>query len=163
MRIVGEESTYDSRSPFNFSKQLGIIRLYLNGGNNMATVSTSVVFDANCINLKEINPSLVRRELNDLLVSDEMIIQCFQTIRDQVIFTNKRIFVINVQGLTGKKVSYLSYPYSKIVAYGIQTAGMIDIDCELVISMQNGMHLQFDFLSTVNIKTICSNIQKYIL
>ena len=28
----------------------------------------------------------------------------FKTIRDQVIFTNNRIFVVNVKGVTGKKL-----------------------------------------------------------
>lgn len=129
----------------------------------MATVNSNVIFDANCVNLKEIKPSLVRKEVNDLLVDGEVMVQCFFTVRDQVIFTNKRIFVVNVQGITGKKVSYMSYPYSKMVTYGIQTAGVLDFDSELVITMQNGMHLQFDFVNYVDIKTIVSNIQKYIL
>ena len=77
--------------------------------------------------------------------------------------SNKRVFVVNVQGITGKKVSYFSYPYSKVVTYGIETAGFMDIDSELLITMQNGIHLQFDFKSQVDIKAIISNIQKYIL
>ena len=125
----------------------------------MATVNSNVIFDANCVNLKEIKPSLVRKEVNDLLVDGEVMVQCFFTVRDQVIFTNKRIFVVNVQGITGKKVSYMSYPYSKMVTYGIQTAGVLDFDSELVITMQNGMHLQFDFVNYVDIKAIVSNIQ----
>ncbi len=129
----------------------------------MATVNSNVIFDANCVNLKEIKPSLVRKEVNDLLVDGEVMVQCFFTVRDQVIFTNKRIFVVNVQGITGKKVSYMSYPYSKMVTYGIQTAGVLDFDSELVITMQNGMHLQFDFVNYVDIKAIVSNIQKYIM
>ncbi len=129
----------------------------------MATVNSGIVLDANLINLKEVNSSEVRKEVKSLMVDGEDIIQCFQTIRDQVIFTTKRVFVINVQGLTGKKISYFSYPYSKIVTYGIETAGFLDIDSELLITMQNGIHLQFDFKSQVDIKGIISNIQKYIL
>lgn len=37
----------------------------------------------------------------------------FQTIRDQLLFTNKRIISIDVQGLTGKRKSFASMPYSK--------------------------------------------------
>lgn len=129
----------------------------------MATVSSGIVSDANLLNLKEINPSQVRAEVKDLMVDGETIIQCFMTVRDQVIFTDKRVFVVNVQGITGKKVSYFSYPYSKVVTYGIETAGLLDIDSELLITMQNGIHLQFDFKSQVDIKRIVSNIQKYIL
>lgn len=129
----------------------------------MATVSSGIVSDANLLNLKEINPSQVRAEVKDLMVDGETIVQCFMTVRDQVIFTDKRVFVVNVQGITGKKVSYFSYPYSKVVTYGIETAGLLDIDSELLITMQNGIHLQFDFKSQVDIKRIVSNIQKYIL
>lgn len=129
----------------------------------MATINTGIVLDANLLNLKEINISQVRQEVKALMVEGEDIIQCFQTVRDQVIFTTKRVFVVNVQGITGKKVSYFSYPYSKIVTYGIETAGFMDIDSELLITMQNGIHLQFDFKSQVDIKGIISNIQKYIL
>ncbi|MDD7044532.1 MAG: PH domain-containing protein, partial [Anaerococcus sp.] len=58
----------------------------------------------------------------NFLIRDEDIIQAFETIRDQVVFTTKRIFVINVQGVTGKKIAYISYPYSKIQYFGIETA-----------------------------------------
>lgn len=129
----------------------------------MASVSSGIVLDANLLNLKEISPSQIRPEVNDFMVDGEIIVQCFMTVRDQVIFTNKRVFVVNVQGITGKKVSYFSYPYSKVVTYGIETAGLLDIDSELLITMQNGIHLQFDFKSHVDIKGIISNIQKYIL
>lgn len=40
----------------------------------------------------------------------------FKTIRDH----NNRIFVVNVKRVTGKKIAYFSYPYSKIQYYGIE-------------------------------------------
>ena len=129
----------------------------------MANVSTGIVADANLPNLKEISQSEVRPEVPGFLVPGEEIIQCFKTIRDQVVFTNKRVFVINVQGITGKKVSYFSYPYKNMLFFGIETAGVLDIDSELVMSFANGTVLQFDFKSKVDIKTICANIQQYIL
>ena len=76
----------------------------------MATVSTGIVGDANLMNLKEIPVGNIRPEVNMFLTPDEEIIQAFQTVRDQVIFTSKRVLAVNVQGLTGKKVSYFSYP-----------------------------------------------------
>lgn len=70
---------------------------------------------------------------------------------------------MNVQGITGKKVSYFSYPYSKVQYFGIETAGVLDIDSELVLVFSNGAQVQFDFKSNVNIMEICSNISDYIL
>ncbi len=79
-----------------------------------SSISCTIPKDANYPNLKEVSPSQMRREIADLFAPGEEAVQCFQTIRDQVIFTNKRVFIVNVQGVTGKKVSYFSYPYSKV-------------------------------------------------
>ena len=79
-----------------------------------SSVSCTIPKDANYPNLKEVSLSQMRREIADLFAPGEEAVQCFQTIRDQVIFTNKRVFIVNVQGVTGKKVSYFSYPYSKV-------------------------------------------------
>jgi hypothetical protein len=129
----------------------------------MATINSGIREDANFLNLKEIGQNKIRSEVFDLLVPGENVIQCFQTVRDQVIFTSKRVFVINVQGITGKKVAYFSYPYSNVLYFGIETAGVLDIDSELIMTFANGTVLQFDFRSKVDIKAICANIQQYIL
>ena len=106
--------------------------------------------------------SEIRPEVQKLLVEDEKIMCAFKTIRDQVIFTTSRIFA-NVKGVTGKKIAYFSYPYSKIQYYGIETAGLLDIDSELLITFSNGHILQFDFKANVDIKMINSLISKYVL
>lgn len=129
----------------------------------MANVSTGINMDANFLNLKQINIKDIRKEVSSLMKEDEKAILAFQTIRDQVVFTDKRIFVINVKGISGKKIAYFSYPYSKIQYYGIETAGFLDIDSELIVAFSNGQMLQFDFKSNVDIKTISSLISKYIL
>ncbi|MBD8990908.1 MAG: PH domain-containing protein [Clostridiales bacterium] len=129
----------------------------------MATISTGILGDSNLMNLKSVSVSQIRPEVSEILVPGEDIIQCFQTVRDQVLFTSKRVFVVNVQGITGKKVSYYSYPYSKVQYFGIETAGVLDIDSELVLVFSDGNRLQFDFKAGVNIKGICAGISKYIL
>ncbi|MBQ6662306.1 MAG: PH domain-containing protein [Firmicutes bacterium] len=129
----------------------------------MATVSSGIIMDANFMNLKEISINEVRSEVPALMIQGESIIAAFQTIRDQVIFTDKRIFVVNVQGITGKKTSYFSYPYSKIQYFGIETAGVLDIDSELIFAFSNGAKLQFDFKSRVDIRKISTVVSQYIL
>ena len=129
----------------------------------MANVSTGILGDANTFNLKELPDAQVRKDARDLLLDGEQIIESFTTVRDQVLFTNKRVLVINVQGLSGKKVSFFSYPYSKVQYFGIETAGVLDIDSELVLMFSNGAKLQFDFKAHVNIKQICASISQYIL
>lgn len=129
----------------------------------MPVVSSNVLFDANTFNLREIKPTEIRNEVRELLVDGEIIECAFMTVRDQVIFTDKRIFVVNVQGFTGKKVSYISYPYSKVQYYGIQTAGVWDIDSELILAFNNGAVLQFDFKTAMDITKLNNLISKYVL
>ena len=129
----------------------------------MPNISSGINMDANFLNLKAINIKDVRSEVKKLLVEGEEIKCAFKTIRDQVIFTNNRIFVVNVKGVTGKKIAYFSYPYSKIQYYGIETDGFLDIDSELILTFSNGHILQFDFRSNVDIKMINSLISKYVL
>ncbi len=129
----------------------------------MSTIGSGIIGDSNTFNLKEINIENVRKEVINFLLKDEDIIQAFETIRDQVIFTTKRIFVINVQGITGKKIAYISYPYSKIQYFGIETAGMLDIDSELIIAFNDGNKLSFDFKKGVDIIEISKTISEFIL
>ena len=129
----------------------------------MPGISSGIRGDANLLNLREIPVANIRPELTVFLIPGENITQAFQTIRDQVVFTNKRLIVANVQGLTGKKVSYTSYPYSKIQYFSVETAGLLDIDSELLLAFSNGAHLQLDFTSNVDIKRICANISQMVL
>jgi hypothetical protein len=115
------------------------------------------------MNLKEMSLNDIRREVYDLLVDNEQPIAAFKTVRDQVVFTTKRIFVVNVQGITGKKISYFSYPYSKVQYFGVETAGVLDIDSELVLAFTNGAKLSFDFKSNVDICQISKLIANFVL
>ena len=127
----------------------------------MEAVNTGVDIQSSFMNLKEIDLDKVRDDVMNVIAPGESIIQAFKTIRDQVIFTNKRVITVNVQNLVGKRVSFFSYPYSKIQYYGIETAGVLDIDSELILAFSDGIKLTFDFRSRVDIKNISANIQKY--
>ena len=129
----------------------------------MPAVSSGIIGDANLLNLRAIKLSEVRPEVPELMMNGEQMMQAFMTMRDQVIFTDRRIFVVNVQGITGKKISYFSYPYSKVIYFGIETAGVLDVDSELVLAFANGARLQFDFKTNVDIHQISMLISNYIL
>ncbi len=62
---------------------------------------------------------------------DEQIQAAFKTKRDSYVFTDRRFIMEDVQGMTGRKRSVLSIPYSKISAYEIESAGHLDTDGEL--------------------------------
>ena len=129
----------------------------------MPTVSSGIMPDSNFLNLKAIALEEVRQEVFELFVNGEQPVAAFKTVRDQVIFTTKRIFVVNVQGITGKKTSYFSYPYSKIQYFGVETAGVLDIDSELIVAFSNGAKLSFDFRSSVDIRKLNTLISNYVL
>lgn len=129
----------------------------------MANISNGIKGDSNLFNLKEIETSEIKPIIFDFFVPGEEVIQCFKTVRDQVVFTNKRIIVANVQGLVGKKVSYFSYPFSKVQYFGIETAGVVDIDSELVLVFNDGNRLQFDFKLKVDIQKICTAVSAFVL
>lgn len=105
-----------------------------------------------------------------LLVSDETIISTYKALRDQVVFTNKRIIAVNVQGLTGTKQDYTSMPYSKIQVYSVETAGMGEMlwnkytaDCELELYFSGVGMVKFEFKGESDIKEICKMISEYVL
>ena len=67
--------------------------------------------------LKQVSNDTFGKNVEDILINDEEIIGTYQSVRDGVVFTTKRIIAINVQGLTGKKKDFTSIPYNKITAY----------------------------------------------
>ncbi|ALD20472.1 PH domain-containing protein [Hymenobacter sp. DG25A] len=78
-------------------------------------------------------PSELNQEYGILLADGETIEIGFKLLRDVFIFTNKRLILVDKQGLTGKKIDYLSVAYKSISRFGIETAGHLDLDAELKI------------------------------
>ncbi len=91
------------------------------------------LFDALINNAGEVNVSEIEGEVTQLLADNETVIRAFKLVRDFIIFTNKRVLMIDKQGITGKKVSYHSIPYKSITQYSLETAGTFDLDAELKI------------------------------
>ena len=116
-------------------------------------------------NLKPINKESVRGEVMGLLVNGEEIAYAFQTVRDQLIFTNKRIIAVDVQGITGKRKSFTTLPYSKIQYFSIQTPGFMELipDSELFVMFSNGFTAQFEFKGVVDIGKIGRMLSEYVL
>jgi hypothetical protein len=102
-------------------------------------------------------------ELSPLLVNGETIVASYKSIRDGVAFTNKRIFIINIQGMTGKKKDITSLPYSKIQAFSTETAGVFDMDSELEMWFSGLGKVKLEFTGNTNIANICKMISDYTL
>lgn len=115
-------------------------------------------------NVSEIENSQVESELKDLLASSEKVEHAYKLIRDLIVFTNKRLLLIDKQGMSGKKVEYHSVPYRSIVHFSIETAGTFDLDEELKIWLSgSSVPIQKKFNKTLNIYKVQSVLAEYVM
>ena len=115
------------------------------------------------LKLRACDPSVFSAAFNPRRIPGEEIVAGFKTVRDGVVFTNKRVIAINVQGITGKKVDYTSLPYKKIQSYSVETAGMFDLDGELELWFSSVGRVRFEFSSGSDLLQICALISEQVL
>lgn len=82
-------------------------------------------------NASEMQPEALQKEFGPLLCADERIEKAYKLLRDKWIFTNKRLIIQDVQGVTGKKREYMSVPYRSVERFSIETAGTFDMDSDM--------------------------------
>lgn len=99
----------------------------------------------------------------ELLIENEQVLSAYKGIRDYVIFTDKRVIAVNVQGMIGKKKDYTSLPYSKISAYSVETPGVGDIDGELELWYSGLGRVRFEFTGHSDIERIGKMIAQHAL
>ncbi|MFV8226548.1 PH domain-containing protein [Christiangramia aquimixticola] len=91
-------------------------------------------------NAGTIENSELQEKYEKLLLPTEEIVAGFKIIRDTFIFTNKRLILIDVQGITGSKIEYFSVLYKSITRFSVETAGSFDLDAELKIWISGEQH-----------------------
>ena len=84
-------------------------------------------------NASELDQQELNQEFSPILADNEQVELGFKLIRDMFVFTNKRMIIIDKQGITGKKVEYHSVPYKSITHFIVESAGHFDMDSELKI------------------------------
>lgn len=119
--------------------------------------------DAKYLKLRSVDNCSFADKVQPMLVDGESIISTYKTVRDGVVFTNKRIIAINVQGNIGKKVDYTSLSYSKIQAFSVETADLLDLDSELELWFSGLGKVKFNFVSTCDVSEICRMISNMVL
>lgn len=103
------------------------------------------------------------KDVLPLFVTGEEIIGTYKALRDYVVFTNKRIISVNVQGMTGKKKDFTNMPYSKIQVFSVETAGVLDMDSELELYFSGLGLVKFEFSGNSDIVQIGKRISEAIL
>ena len=115
------------------------------------------------IRLKQTDNDTYEKLLLPLLIDGEDIVSTYQGTRDGIVFTNKRIIAINIQGITGKKKDITSMPYSKIQTYSVETSGVYDLDAELSLYFSTIGKIRFEFSGSCDMARICRIISNYVL
>lgn len=122
------------------------------------------LFDGLMGNASEVNIQEVQKEFSNILSSTESIEKAYKLVRDMFIFTNKRLILVDRQGVTGKKVEYHSIPYKSITHFSIETAGNFDLDAELKIWISGTqLPVQKQFNKSLNIYELQSVLAEYVL
>lgn len=119
--------------------------------------------NASYFKLKQVDNSKYSSLITPLFTDGESILSAFKSLRDGVVFTNKRIIAINVQGLMGTKKDITSLPYSKVQSYSVETAGVLDLDSELELWFSGLGKVKFEFVKSANVSEICRIISEKVL
>lgn len=104
-------------------------------------------------NASEVSVEKLTEKYGRLLTNTEQIELGFKLFRDVFMFTNKRLILIDVQGITGSKVEYKSLPYKNISRFSLETSGTFDMDAELKIwiSSENVPSVSKKFNKSINV------------
>jgi hypothetical protein len=115
-------------------------------------------------NAREVNIKELQSDLDVLLVQGETVVRGFKIIRDLFIFTDKRLILIDKQGMTGKKAEYHSIPYKSISHFSVETAGNFDMDAEMKIYISGNMTpIEREFKRGTDIQGVQNSLAQFIL
>ncbi|MFD2762473.1 PH domain-containing protein [Lentibacillus juripiscarius] len=121
------------------------------------------IFDGVMGNASEADTKEVAEELDELLSSTEKVEHAYKLIRDLMVFTDKRLILVDKQGVTGKKIEYHSIPYKSITHFSVETAGTFDLEAELKIWISGSAEpIQKTFNKQLNIYKVQSVLSDYV-
>lgn len=115
-------------------------------------------------NASTVNAEDLANEFGPILIPGEEIEAAFVVWRDKWVFTNKRLILLDIQGVTGSKREYMTIPYRSIDRYCIETAGTLDEDCEMKLWIR-GMSepLVKEFKRNTDIKGLQRTLSSHVL
>lgn len=122
------------------------------------------LFDGIMGNASEVNTDQVQKDFANILTSSENVEKAYKLIRDMFIFTDKKLILVDKQGVTGKKTEYHSIPYKNITHFSIETSGNFDLDAELKIWISGTqLPIEKQFNKSLNIYELQSVLAHYVL
>lgn len=112
----------------------------------------------------EVSREELEKDISPLLVPDEKIDMGFKLIRDLFVFTDKRLILVDKQGMTGHKKEYISVPYHSVSHFSIESAGHFDMDSELRIWVRGVMNpIKKEIKKDANILAVQKALATHIL
>jgi hypothetical protein len=123
------------------------------------------IFSALLGNAGSVSQEDLLKNYGQLLTDNESIEMGFKLIRDTFIFTNKRLILVDVQGITGSKTEYKSIAYKSITRFSIETAGTFDLDAELKIWVSSELQPSIvkQFTKSVNVYDVQKVLAHHVL
>ena len=115
-------------------------------------------------NASEVDVRKLQPVLDAILTEGEEVIRGFRLVRDLFIFTDKRLVLIDYQGLMGKKAEYHSIPYKSISHFSVETAGTFDADAEMKIYISsNPTPIEREFKRGTDIIGVQKTLAQFVL
>ena len=96
-------------------------------------------------NASRVDPAAAAQEYARLLAPGEQVHAAYLLVRDAFLFTDRRLILVDKQGVTGRKIEYQSVPYRAVTHFSVETAGTFDLDAELTIWISGGQGIVKQF------------------
>lgn len=114
-------------------------------------------------NAHTVDRASAQQEYGRLLGPGEQVHAAYQLIRDTILFTDRRLILVDKQGITGKKVEYHSVPYRSITHFAVETAGTFDLDAELKLWISgSSVPIQKTFTKGVDIYEVQAILTQFV-
>lgn len=112
----------------------------------------------------EVSLEKLQNEFSPILIEGEVLEKAYKLVRDMFVFTNKRLILIDKQGITGSKVDFQSIPYASIIKFSKESPGLLDLDAELKIWIKGeSQPIKKEFKKNNNINEAYLILSKYVL
>ena len=111
------------------------------------------------------NPTTIgtlKEKYSKVLMEDETVEMEFKGLRDGMLFTDRRMIVLNAQGIMGKKIEVTSFPWKSVTAYAVENSGTIDLDAELKICGSGWGVCEVQLMKGCEVRAICQYINNKI-
>jgi hypothetical protein len=99
----------------------------------------------------------------DTLIVGERGLLAFLGVRDSVLFTNHRVVMRNVKGVTGTEVSTTTIPYSRITAFTVVTSGLTGVSVDLTLYVSNIPPILMEFTRDAEVTKINALLSRAVL